>query len=71
MKNHWMDKIQYEKTFLEVDEIFMEIWSEGGTLADFINSLNEEQAQLFLGMKLYDGAADLEDFQFGLTLAKP
>lgn len=71
MKNHWLDEAKYKKLFKEIDEIAMDVWGEDGTMADFINALSDEQAALFMGMKIKDTAADLDDYEFGLTLIKP
>jgi hypothetical protein len=71
MKNHWLDEAKYRRLFAEIDEIAMDTWGEDGTLADLINSLNDEQTALFMGMKIKDCAADTEDYEFGLTFIKP
>ena len=71
MKNHWLDEAKYKKMFKEIDEIAMETWGEDGTLADFINALDDEQTALLMGMKIKDAAADLDSYEFGLTLIKP
>jgi len=71
MKNHWLDEAKYKKLFKEIDEVSMEIWGEDGTLADLINALDDEQTALLMGMKLKDCAADLDDYELGLTLIKP
>jgi len=71
VKNHWLDEAKYKKLFKELDEITMEIWGEDGTLADLINALDDEQTALLMGMKIKDSAADLDDYEFGLTLIKP
>lgn len=71
MKNHWLDESKYKKTFKEIDQIAMDIWGEDGTLADLINILDDEQTYLLLSMKLKDVAADVDSYEFGLTMAKP
>lgn len=71
MKNHWLDEARYKRIFKEIDEIAMDTWGEDGTLADFINALNDEQAALFMGMKIGDCAADFDDYELGFTLVKP
>jgi hypothetical protein len=71
MNNHWLNEAKYKKMFKEIDEAAMEAWGEDGTLADLINSLDDEQTALLMGMKIKDVAADLDDYEFGLTLIKP
>jgi hypothetical protein len=71
MNNHWLNEAKYKRLFAEIDDKAMEAWSEDGTMADFINGLNDEQMAAFLAMKISDCAADSDTYEFGLTLMKP
>jgi hypothetical protein len=57
--------------FQEIDEIAMEVWSEGGTLGDLLAVLSDEQVEYFTGMLLSDFVSEEDEFKFGFEVVTP
>lgn len=70
MTNHWLDSAKKKRVFKEVCDIGFEIWGEGGTMADLISALNDEQSALFLNSLITQFVGDEDELTFGFeTLA--
>lgn len=68
MNNHWLSSIKKKKLFRSIDDIGMEVWSEDGTLGDFLSMLSSNEKKFFLSLNLSDFVLDKDDETFRLEL---
>lgn len=71
MKNFWLDTAKKRKMFKEIDEIAMDVWSNDGTLGDFIAALSDEQMAFLMEFRLGDLSADADELTFGFEFVGP
>ena len=71
MNNHWLNEAKYKRLFDEIDDLAMQISSEDGTMADFINAMSSEQSMLFLSMMVKDIEVDRDVFELRINAIRP
>jgi hypothetical protein len=70
MNNYWLNIIDRKKMFKEIDEIGVSVWTEEGTLGDFLDSLNQKQLDFLMKMPLIEFSADHDEERFGIEVVK-
>lgn len=71
MINHWLTKSKRKKILNDIDDLGMEVWSNDGTLGDFIRSLSKEQKDFLMSLSLSDFVCDINQDIISLELTDP
>jgi hypothetical protein len=71
MNNHWLSSVKKKKLFKSIDDLGMEVWSNDGTLGEFLKSLNKEQRNFFFSLMMADFSCELNDETFRIELVFP
>lgn len=69
--NHWLISANKKKVFHEIDATGIDVWTEGGTFGDFIDSLNKEQMDMLMSLRIRDFISDPDEFSFGIEIIAP
>jgi hypothetical protein len=71
MQNYWLNILDKKRLFKEVDEKGLEVWNEDRTLGDLFASLNDEQTDFLMNMKVRDFFSDSNEIAYGIELISP
>lgn len=71
MNNYWLSSIKKKKLIRSIDDLGMEVWSEDGTLGDFLSMLSKNEKNFFLSLSLADFVCDKDEETFRLELTLP